>query len=154
MRFVVVLPLIPLAIGDRFLTRDWPLHITIVPVFTADATLEHVADALYGQRLTVTGGGEERFGRGNSVRVTVIEPTPNILSLHRGLLQNLAPLHPVFDEPDFTGDGFRPHVTRRAFGGVERGAVLELDQLAVVDMTPGQPDRMRRVLAVIPLSRP
>src|ERR1700712_4209047 len=126
MRFIVVLPLRPLAVGDRFLTRDWPLHITIVPVFTADATLERVTDALAGSRLTVTGGVEERFGRGHSIRVTVIVPTPNILGLHRSLMQNLAPLHPLFEEPEFVGDGYRPHVSRRPFGGVETGDVLKL----------------------------
>lgn len=150
-RYVVVLPLRPLAVGDRFLTRDWPLHVTIVPVFTAHATTAQVTDALAGSRLTVTAAGEERFGRGNSIRVTLIEPSADILALHMALLQGLAPLHPLFDEPDFVADGFRPHVTRRGFGGVETGAVLVLDQLAVVDMTPNQPERMRRVLAVVPL---
>ena len=81
----------------------------------------------------------------------VIEPSDNILALHRALMQNLAPLHPVFDEPEFIGNGYRPHVTRRAFGGVEAGDVLELGQLALVDMTPNQPERMRQVLAVVPL---
>lgn len=150
-RFVVVLPITPLAVGERFLTRDWPLHVTIVPVFTAGAGLEQITDALRGSRLSVTGAGEERFGRGNSIRVTVIEPSADILSLHRTLLDALAPLNPTFDDPNFVGDGYRPHVTRRAFGGVDEGELLELTQLAVVDMTPDQPERMRRVLAVTAL---
>jgi 2'-5' RNA ligase len=151
-RYVVVLPLELLAAGDRFLTRDWPLHVTIVPVFSSAATAADVAAALTGERLTVTAAHDERFGAGESIPVTVIEPAPPILELHRRLLAALAPLEAVIESPRFAGDGFRPHVTIKRFGRVHEGDVLELAQLALVDMEPGQPEGARRVLATRELS--
>lgn len=153
-RYVVVLPLEPLAVGDSFLTRDWPLHVTIVPVFHADATVDELVEALQDAppgAIEVTAGDDERFGPGASIPVTVIEPSPGILALHRALLAALAPLEPVIESARYSGDGYRPHVTIRKFGRVERGETLVLTQLAVVDMEPGQHLGMRKVLGVVGL---
>ena len=148
-RYVVVLPLRRLAVGDRFATRDWPLHVTVVPVFTSELGVAELAARLSGPRLAVTAQHDERFGAGHSIPVTVIAPDAAILALHRSLVAALAPIE--IETPRFAGDAFRPHVTIRRFGRLEAGDVVELTQLALVDMEPGQPGRERRVLAVVDL---
>jgi len=45
-RLVVVLPLRPLAVGDSFALRDWPLHLTVAPTFVVDADQETVRSAI------------------------------------------------------------------------------------------------------------
>ena len=42
----------------------------------------------------------------------------------------------AFDHPDFTGAGYRPHVTRTRTASVQDGDVFELRQTAIVDMAP------------------
>ena len=39
-RFVVVLPLLPLAAGDEFTVADWPLHVTLVEPFQTDLSAD------------------------------------------------------------------------------------------------------------------
>jgi 2'-5' RNA ligase len=153
-RYVVVLPLTPLAAGDRFSTRDWPLHVTIVPTFhstdSASAIAAQLSPAAFAHApVTLEAGDEERFGTKNTVPVTVIEPTPELFALHRALVASLD--HPEFENPEFTGDGYRAHVTVKKYGRVARGQRMLLDQIALVDMQPGQELGMRQVLSVVSL---
>jgi hypothetical protein len=45
-RFVVVLPLVPLAAGDEFTVADWPLHVTLVEPFPTALGADEVAGLL------------------------------------------------------------------------------------------------------------
>jgi hypothetical protein len=153
-RFVVVLPLQPLSPGDRFTTRDWPLHVTIVPVFTSTATAPDVAALLEVAlpAVTIVAGPDEGFGPKNALPVTVVRPSAELDALHRSLVDALAPIAPQFQHPGYTLDGYRAHITvKRSFRAVE-GERYRLEQLALVDMQPGQELGMRVVLAVSPLA--
>lgn len=153
-RFVVVLPLQPLSAGDRFTTRDWPLHVTIVPVFTSPATAPDVAALLEiaSPAVTIVAGPDEGFGPKNNLAVTVVTPSRELDALHRALVEVLAPIAPQFQNPEYTLDGYRAHITvKRDFRATE-GESYRLEQLALVDMQPGQELGMRVVLAVSALA--
>ena len=47
-RFVVVLPLVPLAAGDEFTVAQWPLHITLVEPFPTSLPADNIARVLDG----------------------------------------------------------------------------------------------------------
>ena len=148
-RLVVVLPLATMAAGLRFAFRDWPLHLTVVPVFETAASVADIAARLAtvsASALTVTVGADEGFGRSGGITATVIEPSPDLMALHRSLTAALGPLE--FENPEYTGDGYRGHVTVKPHGRVHLGDALTLSQLALVDMTPGN---QREVLAVADL---
>jgi len=152
-RFVVILPLQPLAAGDRFTTRDWPLHVTIVPVFTSPASAADIASLLECNlpALTIVAGHDEGFGPKNALPVTVVEPSPELAALHLALIDLL---QPQFKNPEYTGDAYRAHITiKRGFRAVD-GESYRLTQLALVDMEPEQELGMRRVLAVSNLVAP
>jgi hypothetical protein len=146
-RLVVVLPLAPLAAGARFSFRDWPLHLTIVPVFEASVaeSIERMT-RFTAAPIAVTVGGDEGFGSSLSMVVSVIERSPELDALHINLISALGT--PVFENPEYTGAGYRPHVTVKKHGRVNRGDRLDLTQLALVDLTPGAD---REVVAVRPL---
>lgn len=155
-RYVVVAPLVPMAAGDRFITREWPLHVTIVQVFASDATPTQVgvrlAEVAAGvSPLTVTAGVDEDFGPSHTIAVTVIEPTAELDALHAACAAGLDELAPVYENPEYMGTGFRPHVTVKRAQRVAAGDVLDLRQLALVDMEPGRPGGGREVLSVAAL---
>lgn len=157
-RYVVVAPLMPMVAGDRFITREWPLHVTLVQVFASEATpaeiglrLAAVADG--SAAIAIVGGDDENFGPSRTIPVTVIEPSVALDALHVACVAALEQLAPVYENPEYMAAGYRPHVTVKRHGRVTAGDVLELRQIALVDMEPDQRDGGREVLAVCALGR-
>jgi len=155
-RLVVVLPLIPLHVGDTFLVRDWPLHVTVLAPFLTDTEPDVIAEALAAAAsasatLSVVADGAERFGRRGDVPVTVLEPDEGLTALHDLVVAAVLPFAAAPEEAAFTGTEFRAHVTDKLHGRVHAGDALELGQLALVDMAPRAAPTGRAVLATIPL---
>lgn len=157
-RYVVVAPLTPMAVGDLFTTREWPLHVTLVQVFATEATLDEIARRLAtvaagSPAITVVAGDETNFGRSHTIPVTLVDSSVALDALHAACVAAIEELAPRYESPEFMGAGYRPHVTIKRQGRVLAGDVLELRQLAVVDMEPGQRDGGREVLTVCALGR-
>ncbi|MET3806044.1 hypothetical protein ABIB25_003053 [Nakamurella sp. UYEF19] len=172
MRLVVVLPLRRLEVGEAFALRDWPLHVTVAPTFVLDgpardagsddgcmldsavldsAVLEMVSAAIEGPlvecpSLRLLAAGDEGFGRSGAIPVTVVEPSVELDALHHLLVAALSDLGARFDDPEFTGSGYRAHVTVRQGRRVDTGDVLEPTQAVIVDMEPQGDARLRRVV--------
>src|SRR5690606_33708843 len=115
-RLVVVLPLSPLQVGDRFAVHEWPLHVTVLPPFKTDATGTEIGDAIRVvasgyPALRIAAAGDELFGRHHDIPVTVLANNERLTGLHHALRAAVRPFAAQPDEPAFTGAGFRPHVT-------------------------------------------
>jgi 2'-5' RNA ligase len=154
-RLVIVLPLSPLTEGDTFAVSHWPLHITVLPPFRTDATGSEARDAIRSaasgrSALQVVAAHDEMFGRRHDIPVTVMADSEQLTSLHHALRNAVRPLAAVPDEPAFTGERFRPHVTMKPHGRVHEGDEFTLTQIAVVDMAP-RSSVGRMVLATIDL---
>jgi hypothetical protein len=150
-RLVIIAPLTPLAVGDAFTLREWPLHLTVAPTFVITeglpAVLSAVAPILLpqpGLRLCV--GPEEGFGHAGIVPVSTITPTRELTDLHVALVTALLAVGAQFDDPNFIGDAYRPHVTLKGGAALRPGAGLTLQQAAVVDMAPAGERRFREVV--------
>ncbi|MET0854398.1 MAG: 2'-5' RNA ligase family protein [Microterricola sp.] len=157
-RLVIVLPLTPLIVGDSFAVRDWPLHITVLPPFQSGAEPATIANAVAaacaGQHaLSVVADHDELFGRRHDIPVTLVREHPELTRLHRTLVDAVRPFAAAPEEPAFTGDGFRPHVTVKGHARVSAGEALSLSQIAIVDMLPRAHPAGRTVLATYPLPR-
>jgi hypothetical protein len=155
-RLVVVLPLAPLGVGDGFRLKDWPLHLTVAPTFVigaddigADmaAVLTVITPILAKQRqLVVRAGPDAGFGHFGKIPVTLIEPSAELSRLHQRLLDALLAVGAAFDDPEFVGRGYGPHVTITRSARVALGDTLTLRQAALVDMAPAGHGRLRRVV--------
>ncbi|MEP6559613.1 MAG: 2'-5' RNA ligase family protein [Nakamurella sp.] len=149
-RLVVVLPLEPLAVGDGFSLKDWPLHLTVAPTFVIDTELADVLTAIgpvlrSQAQLTVHAGPDEGFGHSGKIPVTLIEPSAELRGLHDRLVDGLVVVGATFDDPEFVGQGYRPHVTVTRAARVLLGETLTLRQAALVNMAPAGHRRLRRV---------
>jgi len=150
-RLVVVLPLRSLTIGDAFTLREWPLHLTVAPTFVIAGGLPSVLSAispiLLSQRaLRLSVGPEEGFGHAMNVPVSTITPTPELSELHSRLVAALLAVGGQFDDPEFIGDAYRPHVHLKGVAALPCGDRLTLRQASVVDMAPAGERRVRRVV--------
>lgn len=155
-RLVVLVPLTPLAAGDAFAVKDWPLHITVLAPFHTRKTHEQVAAviaevAATQPALTARAGAEAMFGRGHDIPVTLVCDHPGLTRLHDRLLEALRPLAARPEEPAFTGSKFRAHVTVKGARRARAGEEFILSQVALVDMAPRAHAAGRAVLATVPL---
>jgi len=150
-RLVVILPLRPLAVGDAFTLREWPLHMTVAPTFIIVGGLPELLPAvseilLAHPALRLSVGPEEGFGHAQNVPVSLIEPTVELSRLHHRLVRALLDMGAQFDDPEFIGAAYRPHVTLKGADALPRGTGLTLRQAAVVDMAPAGERRLREVV--------
>jgi len=150
-RLVIILPLRPLALGDAFTLRDWPLHITVAPTFVIFGGLPAVLSAVTAvlsphSALRVSVGPEEGFGHAMNVPVSLVDPTAELRLLHADLSAALVAVGARFDDPDYVGDAYRPHITLKGAAALPRGADVTLHQAAVIDMAPDGERRLRRVV--------
>jgi hypothetical protein len=151
-RLVIVLPVAPLRVGASFAVAEWPLHVTVLPPFLTDADPGDVGDAIRvavgGQApLTVVAGADALFGRRHDIPVTLVLPHEELTRLHHTLVAAIRPFAAEPDEPAFTGDGFRAHVTHKPPARLHPGQSLSLGQIALVDMLPRAHTAGRTVLA-------
>lgn len=158
-RLVVVLPLAPLPVGAAFPLRTWPLHVTVAPTFVTAADAAAVVAAIApvvadAPTMSVTAGGDEGFGPSGRVPVTLLAPSAELSALHGLLLEALGAVDVEFDDPAYTGPGYRPHVTVTGTARMLPGEAAVLEQAALVDMEPVGPQRWRQVLWVSRFSTP
>ncbi|GAA1750117.1 2'-5' RNA ligase family protein [Agromyces humatus] len=147
-RFVIVLPLMPLAAGDEFTVSNWPLHVTLVEPFATEHPAGLVADAV---RAATTGtavvraaaGEDAMFGRRRDVPVTLVRDGGELAALRR---RTLDALHRAGIDTGRLRADFRPHVTRKHHGRLHPGDRVTLDTVAVIDMRPPEGSHHRRVL--------
>ena len=149
-RLVIVLPLRPLAVGDAFTLREWPLHLTVAPTFVIagglPAVLPVVAPVLLAHRaLVLDVGPADGFGHAMNVPVSLVEPSAELIGLHSRLIASLLTVGARFDHPEFIGDAYRPHITLKGVPVLRCGVRLTQRQAAVVDMAPAGERRFRPV---------
>jgi hypothetical protein len=149
--FVAVLPLQPLEVGDGFSLSAWPLHLTVLPNFVTElevAAVGRVLDEVSRGTSPIVArvAGSALFGRGENIPVSLVAESPALVRLHRLLLEGARGFDAVLENPAFSGDAFRPHITATKTGRAVEGDRLVLAQLALVDMAPDGDQRHRRVV--------
>jgi 2'-5' RNA ligase len=151
-RFVVVLPLVPLAAGDEFTVADGPLHVTRVEPFATELTADAVADAIgpvasSASVVHAAAGDEAMFGRRRDVPVTLVRDDGELEALRMRALEAIR-IAGVHVEVDPSHAEFRPHVTRKRRGRLRPGDRVVLETVALIDMRPPEGSHHRRVMAV------
>lgn len=135
----------------------WPLHITLASNFIVDWKATNLLDDLAGalsciKPVTVTVGDDEYFGQERKIQVSVMQMTPQLMSLHKTIISTLEHAGAIFDEAHYNNDGYRAHATVQKTRRLHKGDQITIDQVTIVDMFPHQDTTKRRILQTIQLS--
>lgn len=142
-------------VDDEFAVGSLPLHLTVLPRTRVSAgQYRALVDDLIDQGRTtpgpivVVGVAREVFGRDVAVLVTTVDVPTGLVDLHRDLLACARQSGAVPVVPEFTGDGYRPHITPVGDDAVSPGETVVLPTLAVIDCSTS----LRRVVATVALA--
>jgi hypothetical protein len=164
----------PVADGLVFPRDDWPLHITLVKFdvdvkfgvdvkFDVDGApgaelteritelIDQPVRAALGTTLTI--GADARFGRLESIPVSLVEPSRPLQELHEALMSAVAELQGRVPTRHYTLDNYRPHVSHHGDKRALPGDVVVLDRVALVDMAPDGNHSVRRILHLWELTK-
>lgn len=131
----------------------WPLHITLADVFAIDGEVKGVdgkLEKLLSQqaRLSVTAKEQTVLG---TTPVVLIEKNDALVNLHSQIIDLLKSSGAVFNNPEFTRDGFLPHSTIQQSGRLQAGDVIVISEIALIDMFPNDDWQQRKVLSIYKL---
>lgn len=139
--------------GSEFPKEEVPLHATLAGVFAIDlkgiAIVELLKNCLHGFRqFTVEGAITEQWG---DLKVTTIKYSDNFNKLYTVIQHTLLNAGAVFNEPQYLGAGFSPHVTFQRQGKLKPKQKKTVGSISLVDMFPDSDGDRRRIHTSIKL---
>ena len=134
---------------DLYTLSSLPLHVTILSIFFSEREPLELArlviDAAAGrQSFSIKVTGRALFGPDADIPVTTVEKTEMLEALHLRLLEATAGTA-SFRAPQYTGDGFSPHVTDQAGRTLQEDQSVMIDNLTFVEID-GQDVRVVEVM--------
>lgn len=152
-RFVVVLPLVPLVVGDTFTVAQWPLHLTLVEPFETDAEVEALNAALspvaaVAAPVPAVVGEDAMFGPRRNILVSLVHDDGALLALR---VAAMAALREHGVDLGHTRTDYRPHVTAKQHARMHAGDRLMLDSVALVRLRPPETSHHGRIVGSWPL---
>lgn len=112
-KYTLVHFLTPLQDGAEFHMTDWPLHITLADVFAIDrhaTNIDTKLTALASRTQAVKAVVVDDSVLGTTPIVLLAKTAP-LQQLHSNIVALLEESGAVFNNPEFTKDGFLPHST-------------------------------------------
>ena len=113
-KYCLVKLLEPLNEGDEFTAINyWPLHITLASNFVVEWETTDLFNKLSVvlsdiQPVSVSAGDDEFFGGGREIQVTVMNMTPELMTLHKQIIKTFKDAGAVFDERNSMRTAFAP----------------------------------------------
>lgn len=143
-----------LPVGFEFPREETPLHATLAGVFAISLDGDATADVLKEciekfKPLTIKGETVEKWNDG--LKVALIKHSYEFDGLYREVQKRLIDAGAVFNEPQYLGDGFQPHVTFQKSGQLDPGGSQAIRSVSLVDMFPGGNGYRRRIHATVEL---
>lgn len=137
----------PIDIGTKFHMADWPMHITLADVFAVRLNgdvLQKLAEFFQSKSpFYVTVGEDAILGE---TSVVLIEKDERLQDLHNQIIKLLELNGATFNMPEYTKEGFLPHVTVQGVAGLRRGDTIEISSVSLIDMFPNEDWRQRKVI--------
>ena len=138
----------PLQDGSEFRMTEWPLHTTLADVFAIDrreTSIDTKLSALASEAdvVNVVATDESVLG---VTPVVILEKTAPLQQLHDSIVSLLVQNGAVFNNPQFTRDGFLPHSTIQSSGRLQVGDEISIDSISLIDMFPNDDWQQRKVL--------
>jgi hypothetical protein len=158
--YLIMNEVTPVAVGER--RAMLPLHNTLIHWFWLDAeipindTVQLLEDA-YTRSIRLIPNGTEVFtaptNDGNMpVHVTTLERTHELVDLHERVCSSLVSLDAVHEKPEYTHEGFRPHITHQQDEIVNPAGYISKN-LYIVTADRPEYGNMRQILAKIALKK-
>lgn len=147
----------PLDDGAQYHMSDWPLHTTLADVFAADfanTTLQRELEDLltHAPSFTIHPLRNAQLGSPHSpVDVTLLEPTAELTSLHTNLIDLLEKHGAIFNTPEYTREGFLPHVTVRSKQFLDPQTEIVIRSVSLIDLFPDSDWQQRRIVQTFQL---
>jgi hypothetical protein len=154
-KYALVYFISPIKNGVQFHMSEWPLHITIADVFAIDRHKTDI-DAKLAILLTQIKTVETNVTNNTTLGTTpiiLLDRKPSLVKLHTDIASLLEENGAVFNNPEFTRDGFLPHSTIQKNGRLRIGDNVTIDSVSLVDMFPDDNWEQRKVLATFKLKR-
>jgi hypothetical protein len=142
-----------IATSTQFNMSDWPLHITLADVFAIDrqnSNVDKELDLLCGKRTSVNTNVTSESTLGNTA-VVLLDKNFELLELHNDIVSLLEEKGAIFNNPEFTKDGFVAHCTIQPKERLTIGDQVMIDSVSLVDMYPDGDWQERKVLSTFKL---
>ena len=150
-KYSLISMLEPVNEGLEFFWKDYPLHVTLASVFYVDwnnqLLMNQLNEILSKQKpIRLTATREEHWGENKEYHMVLLEKSSAIMDLHRSIVTVLLNAGAVFNEPQYTGDGFVPHATIQKHTRLNVGDSVTISDLTILDMFPGGDGYRRKLL--------
>jgi hypothetical protein len=143
----------PATDGVEFHMSDWPLHITLADVFAIDrSNLDTALADFLAQTAPVKTTALSNSTLG-AASVILLDKSPTLLQLHADIVSLLGAHGVVFNNPEFTRDGFIPHSTIQKSSQLQVNDEVTIDSVSLIDMFPDNDWEQRRVLATFEMKK-
>ncbi len=150
----------PVQTGEQY--EMLPLHSTLVHWFWLDQeiTTGEISGCVgdnYTRSIRLTPNGQETFTATTNegeipVTVTTLERRHELIDLHERVVSSLVSLGAVHEKPEYTHEGFRPHITHQQGETVDpKGYVSKNLYIATADRP--EYGNLRTIVAKIAISR-
>jgi len=155
-KYVIVQFSKSLPVGYTYSMKGWPLHVTLADVFSINGKWTDLfkdMNCILENEVTIFSKAivKDLFGEDRSIKVTLIEKTDELQNLHERVVSVLEKHGALFNSPEYTKDGFKPHATEQAEAKLEIGDVVEFGSLTLVDMFPDGDPYQRKILGTVHL---
>lgn len=152
--FLVVLEIESVEVGRVY--SSLPLHCSIVNWFRIEAGSEEVLNVLKRvlknhRPVELISEAPDFFGVNNTIPVFTLVRTDALQKLHIDLFQQLASLSPIYLEPQFAGEYYRPHVTTQGATSFSVGSKVVAKNIYLVEALNVEMITEKKVVVKIPL---
>lgn len=155
-KYAIISPIDSIKESQLFDADNWPLHTTLADTFAIDSIdndlLMQLKSIIKNRTVVITGRADSYFGKQNETRVMLLEPSRELVSLHSDIIDLLTEKGAIFNDLQYTKDGFIGHVTQQAHGTMQIGDTVRLSSIALVDMFPNTNPYQRKVIKLINFS--
>jgi 2'-5' RNA ligase len=140
--------------GFEFHRSEVPLHVTLAGVFAIDDTDIELFRKLQfllkdTKPFEIQAGDSVEWGKDKEIKVVLIENSSDMLRLLMQIYEFLIANGAVFNEPQYEGKGHILHSTIQKSGRLQKGQVVKINNISLVDMYPDEDGMRRRIVGTI-----
>jgi len=155
-KYTIVCFLEDKAVNYEYSSSQWSLHMTLADTFSIEWNITEFMKELVGlsdklKPVSLKTSHYEYFGPEKQTQVVIYDTSKEITALHYEIIHLLKSAGVKFNDPQYTGAGFRAHSTVQARARVKIGEVVHIKNIALVDMLPDEDANQRRILKLIKL---